>query len=93
MLSSDWEGFPNALIEALACGTRIVSTDCPSGPREILRGGDFGALVPMGDADALAQAILTALAEASAPARQQARAGDFDLETAVSRYREILLGG
>ena len=61
VMSSAWEGLPTALIEALAVGVPIVSTDCPSGPREILRDGAYGRLVPVGDPDAMAAAISEAL--------------------------------
>lgn len=61
VLCSDHEGLPNVLIEALACGARVVSTDCPSGPREILRGELACGLVPCGDAVALAQGMRTLL--------------------------------
>lgn len=62
VLCSDHEGLPNVLIEALACGTRVVSTDCPSGPREILGGELAQWLVPCNDAEALARAMRAALA-------------------------------
>ncbi|MFL0810139.1 MAG: glycosyltransferase [Agarilytica sp.] len=61
VLCSNFEGLPGVLIEALACGAPIVSTDCPSGPVEILEGGKLGRLVPMNDAAALAEAMVEQL--------------------------------
>jgi len=70
VLCSDHEGMPNVLVEALACGTRIVSTDCPSGPREVMDGALARYLVPCGDSEALANAMRAAL-EASRPTATQ----------------------
>lgn len=60
VLSSAWEGFGNTIVEALSYGCKVVSTDCPSGPAEILQGGTYGQLVPVADHDALAEAIIYA---------------------------------
>jgi glycosyltransferase involved in cell wall biosynthesis len=92
VLSSAWEGISNVILEALACGGTVVSTDCPSGPRELLADGEFGQLVPVGDDAALADAIVRALATRSPPERSIARARDFGFDSAVDRYLAVLRG-
>ena len=89
VLSSAWEGLPTVLIEALAAGTRVVSTDCPSGPREILQGGRLGALVPVGDAPALACAMERALSQTDPPPPPEALTA-FTLDAAVDHYLRLI---
>jgi len=91
-LSSRYEGFPNVLLEALACGCPVVSTDCPSGPAEILNHGEFGALVPVGDPDAMAAAILATLANPPDRDTLINRAQVFSYETAIDKYEAVLIG-
>jgi glycosyltransferase involved in cell wall biosynthesis len=90
VLSSIAEGMPNALIEAMACGCPVVATDCPSGPREILRDGRDGALVAPRDPAALAAAILRTLADPPDRAALRARAREFDVASAVAGYARAL---
>ena len=87
VMSSRYEGFGNVLVEALACGTPVVSTDCPHGPREILDGGRYGRLVPCGDAAALGEAILKTLAEPPRQAELMARADAFSSDRVAESFR------
>jgi glycosyltransferase involved in cell wall biosynthesis len=77
VLNSLWEGFGNVLVEALAAGCSVVSTDCPTGPREILADGKYGLLSPVGDSNALASAIKSVI---------EGRSPIYDTREAVSPY-------
>lgn len=90
VLSSAWEGSPNVLTEALALGVPAVSTDCPSGPREILANGRYGPLVPVGDPRRLAEAIIEALTTPHEAAFLRQAAEEYRAELSASRYLEIL---
>lgn len=93
VLSSNHEGFGNVIVEALEQGTPVVSTDCPSGPREILEDGRYGTLVPVGDVEALARAMEEKLARAHDHEALKRRAQDFSVEKAADAYLDLLLPG
>jgi len=91
VLSSRWEGLGNVVIESLAAGTRVVATDCRSGPREILANGLFGTLVPVDDASALGAAMLAALdTDPGDPVHLSLHLGQFTVEHAVTAYVHAL---
>lgn len=93
-LSSAWEALPTVLIEAMALGTKVVSTDCPYGPAEVLEGGRWGWLVPVGDEAALATALEEALLRPETEEEKRVRAQRakerFGLEAALRAYEEVL---
>lgn len=89
-LSSIFEGFGNVVAEALAAGTPVVSTDCESGPAEILANGQYGKLVPIRDETALASAIAITLEQPRNSNRLQQRAEAFSLNTVTQQYLQVL---
>lgn len=88
--SSLYEGFGNVIVEAMACGVPVVSTDCPFGPAEILDGGRYGILVPNDRADLLADALLRGLDQPADPDRLRARAAMFSRARAADAYATLL---
>ena len=88
--TSRWEGLGFVLIEALALGTPVVSTDCPSGPSEILQAGRYGPLIPVGDADALADAMAATLKSPLPTARLKEAARPYAIETATDAYLTVM---
>ena len=92
VLSSRYEGFGNVLVEAMACGTPVVSTDCRSGPREILQDGKWGSLVSVGDWRSMARAILATLDNPIPATRLISRASTYSAAASIGRHLEILMG-
>lgn len=89
-LSSQWEGFGNVLVEAMGLGTPVVSTDCPVGPSEILRDGQYGPLVPVGDPEALATAIETTVQTPPDSTELRERAAEFAPDRITSQYLALV---
>ena len=88
-LSSAWEGLPTVLIEAMALGIPVVSTNCKSGPEEILNQGEFGNLVPVGDSDAMSQSI-TAVLNGEHPVVHKAWLKQFGIQGSVEQYLKLM---
>lgn len=89
VLSSNVEGFSLVIVESLACNTPVISTDCPSGPNEILEDGKWGTLVPMNDVEILSVAMLEALRSPNTKNLQE-RAKEFDVKIVTQRYIDYL---
>ena len=92
VLSSDYEGFGNVIVEAMACGTQVIATNCPFGPAEILDNGRYGQLVPVNDSEALAEAMKKVIDKRFHVAKDelQKRANEFSLESAVQQYLNVI---
>jgi glycosyltransferase involved in cell wall biosynthesis len=89
VLSSIWEGLPTVLIEALSLGAKVISTDCHSGPREILEDGKWGTLVPINNVNSLAQAMLDSLQKNTNPAESEAWQ-KYTVQNVISRYQQLI---
>lgn len=90
VLASRWEGFGNVLVEAMACGCPVVSTNCPDGPREILADGFYGPLVPIGDSNAMSEAILETLDDPISTEILRNRAADFSTDSIIDEYERLV---
>ncbi len=88
-LSSRVEGLSLVLIDAMACGTPVVSTDCPNGPAEVLAGGEYGELVPVGNPSSLRSALFRALSDPIDAQLLRERARDFSVSKASTEYKKL----
>lgn len=91
VLSSEYEGLPGVLIQALACGCQVVSTNCPSGPEEILAGGQYGRLVEIGNPQQMADAIIGAIEKPIDQNSLKERGSYFGVEKSVGQYADLLM--
>jgi glycosyltransferase involved in cell wall biosynthesis len=91
-LSSRFEGLPGVLIQAMAAGCPVVSTDCPSGPQEILEGGRHGPLVPIGNVKAMARGIQRTLDNPPGPEQLEGSVKRFHRSNATKEYIQVLIG-
>jgi len=90
VLSSNTEGFGNVIVEALALGVNVVSTDCPSGPKEILENGKYGFLSPVNDPVKLAETIQKALASPIDSNTLKVYAEKFSTHNIIDQYHSLL---
>ena len=86
LMTSAWEGFCNVIVEALYCGLNIVSTNCPSGPSEILKDGQYGLLCPVGDVECIANALEACVSQPFTREKQHKRALDFHVDLIGKQY-------